>query len=240
MNPFVDYIAHHPAILAEHQALNDDEQDELFEGLNSPNLPDEAMTAEMADGFMTGCVLSPHPVDTADWLEEVFGQSSMPPCDSPEQKDRLLALLLRRWRDIQHAFTPAVAERVQAVGDVPMFSPLMGHVDPDEIIHPVQLDADGRRVGEWMGRDWAVGFFSAIQRDETWKHLLEDDEHWPMVAPVLVYFQGHIPDDPDQTNYLLDTDPDALARMVQSLYRISAYWRTFNAALAHASPALPA
>jgi Uncharacterised protein family (UPF0149) len=179
MNPFVDHIAHHPAILADRTALSDDEQDELFEALNAPDLPDDCMTAEMADGFLTGCVLSPHAVDTAEWLEEVFGQASMPDCGGPEAKDRLLALVLRRWRDIQHAFTPEVAERALNQGSEPMFTPLIGHVDPDEVVHPVQLDADERRVGEWLGRDWAVGFFSAIQRDETWWKTKSTGPWWP-------------------------------------------------------------
>jgi uncharacterized protein len=237
MNPFVDYIAHHPAILADHLPLTEDEQDELFEGLNQPGLPDDCMTAEMADGFLTGCALSPQPVELAVWLEEVFGQVSMPDCGSTQQKDRLLALVLRRWRDIQLAFSPEVVERVQTRGNLPMFTPLIGQVDEDEVIHPAQFDAEGRRMGEWLGRDWAVGFFSAIQGDETWKHLLEDDEHWPLVGPVLLFFQGHIPDDPEQADYLPEEDPEAIADLVQSLYRISAYWRSYNAALANASAA---
>lgn len=228
MNPFVDYIAHHPAILADHDPLSQEEQDELFDALNQPDLPDECMTAEMADGFLTGCALSPHTIEMADWLEEVFGQVSMPACGTPEAKDRLLTLVLRRWRDIQHAFTPDVMDRVLQQGNEPLFTPLIGHIDPEEIIHPPRLDADERRMGEWMGRDWAVGFFTAIQHDPTWKHLLEDEEHWPLVGPVLVFFQGYDAQDPQRD---LDNDPDAFVEMVLSLYRISRYWHDFNAAL---------
>lgn len=228
MKPFVDYIAHHPAVLADHQALSEVEQDELFDALNQPELPDNCMTAEMADGYLTGCALSPHTIEMADWLEDVFGQASMPACDNPQAKDRLLSLVLRRWRDIQHAFTPEVVERVMNTGDLPMFTPLIGHVDPQEVVHPVRFDEEERRMGEWLGRDWAVGFFSAIQRDETWKHLLEDEAHWSLVAPVLLYFQGY---DAARPDYALDDDPEALQRMVQSLYRISTYWRNFSAAL---------
>lgn len=229
MNPFVDHIAHHPAILADHQPLTEQEQDELFEALNDPGLPEECMTAEMADGFLTGCALSPHAVDMADWLEEVFGQPSMPACAGPQARDRLLSLVLRRWRDIQHAFTPAVAECALNQGSEPLFAPLIGHVDPEEVVHPVQLDADERRVGEWLGRDWAVGFFSAIQHDETWKHLLETEAHWPMVGPVLLYFLGH---DPEQDNRAPEDDPEAMTRLIGALYRISAYWRSYHEALA--------
>lgn len=229
MNPFVDFIAHHPAVLADHQPLTDEEQDELFERLNQPDLPDDCMTAEMADGYMTGCALSPHPVDLADWLEVVFGQASMPPCDGAESRDRLLSLLLRRWRDIQHAFTPESTDRVMNQGTEAMFIPLIGEVDPDDVILPPQIDADERRAGEWLGRDWAVGFFQAIQQDETWKHLLEDPEHWSLVAPVLRYFQGH---DPAQPDWALEQDPDALGDMIRSLYRIGTYWHRFREAMA--------
>ncbi|MDP3424192.1 MAG: UPF0149 family protein [Burkholderiaceae bacterium] len=228
MKPFVDYIASHPAVLADHHPLSEAEQDELFEALNQPGLPDECMTAEMADGFLTGCALSPQAVDMADWLEEVFGQVSMPNAGSPAATDRLLSLVLRRWRDIQHGFASDVVQRVLHTGELPHFGPLIGQVDADEVVHPVRLDEEERRMGEWLGRDWAVGFFSAIQRDETWKHLLEDEAHWAMVAPVLVFFQGY---DAAQPDWDLDGDPEAISRLVHSLYRISAYWRTFHAAL---------
>lgn len=228
MKPFVDYIAHHPAVLADHHPLSEAEQDELFEALNQPDLPDECMTAEMADGFLTGCALSPQTIEMADWLEEVFGQASMPNAGSPAATERLLALVLRRWRDIQHGFTTDAVERVLHVGELPSFGPLIGQVDPEEVVHPVQMDEEDRRVGEWLGRDWAVGFFSAIQGDETWKHLLEDEAHWVMVAPVLVFFQGY---DTAQPEWDLDSDPEAISRLVHSLYRISAYWRSFNASL---------
>jgi Uncharacterised protein family (UPF0149) len=229
MNPFVDFIAQHPAVLADHQPLSDDEQDELFELLNQPSLPDDCLTAEMADGYMVGCVLSPHAVDLAEWLEGVFGQASMPPCGSPQARDHLLSLLLRRWRDIQHAFTPESTDRVMNQGTEAMFIPLIGEVDPDDIIQPPQIDVEERRAGEWLGRDWAVGFFQAIQQDETWKHLLEDAEHWHLVAPVLLYFQGH---DPARADYLLDSDPDALGDMIRALYRIGTYWHNFRQAMA--------
>jgi uncharacterized protein len=228
MHPFVDYIAHHPAVLADHHPLSEAEQDELFDALNQPGLPETCMTAEMADGFLTGCALSPHAVDLPDWLEAVLGQPDMPHLASAAEQDRLLLLLLRRWRDIQHAFAADTTERVMNQGTEVMFTPLIGQVDPQEVIHPVQLDDEGRRVGEWLGRDWAVGFFSAIQRDDTWQHLLGDDEHWPMVAPVLRFFQGHDPKAPDHD---LDHDPEALADMIRALYRIGTYWRRFNRAL---------
>lgn len=228
MNPFVDYIAHHPAILADRHPLSQDEQDELFNALNMPDLPDDCMTAEMADGFLTGCVLSPHTIEMSDWLEELFGQASMPNCGNAAAKDRLLSLVLRRWRDIQHAFTPDVMDKVLHHGSEPLFTPLIGHVDPKEVIHPPQFDADERRLGEWIGRDWAVGFFTAIQHDSTWKHLLEDEDHWPLVGPVLVFFQGY--DAEDETRDV-DNDPDALVEMLLALYRIGRYWHDFKMAM---------
>jgi len=48
------------------------------------------------------------------------------------------------------------------------------------------------------------------------------------VAPVLVFFQGY---DAAQPGWDLDSDPEAISRLVHSLYRISAYWRSFHAAL---------
>lgn len=219
MNPFVDYIAHHPSLLAPHNLLTEDEQDELFSLLNQPDLPDTAMTAEMADGYLTACAIGPHPVDTAQWLEAIFGQASMPACARPAQKDRLLHLLLCRWRDIVHAFNAASAPG--------LFQPMIGSVQDDEYITPCRLDDEGRRVGEWLGRDWAIGFVSAVQRDPVWKNLIEDEEHWPLMAPVILLFQGHDPEAPD---YQLDDDDQALIKLVSALYGISQYWCRFGQA----------
>lgn len=217
MNFFVDYIAHHPSLLAPHNRLTEDEQDDLFSLLNQPHLPDTAMTAEMADGYLTACAIGPHPVDTAEWLEAVFGQTSMPACANSEQKDRLLHLLLCRWRDIVHAFNPA--------SEPGLFQPMIGSVMEDEHIIPCRLDEDGRRMGEWLGRDWAIGFVSAVQRDAVWKNLIEDEEHWPLMAPMILLFQGYDPEDP---GYRLDEDEQVLVRLVSALHEVSQYWCRFG------------
>jgi len=231
MNPFVDYIAHHPAILAPHAPLSEDEQDELFQLLNQPELPETAMTAEMADGYLTACVLDPHPVDTHDWLEAVFGQASMPTCGSEDQRDRLLSLLLRRHRDIHQAVSAAQAEPM----DTTRYQPLLGSVDDDERIYPYRLDSEGRRVGEWMGRDWAMGFITAMQRDSLWKHLLNDDDHWPLVADIMLVFQGY---DPDQPTYQLDDDDQLPFKLIAAVYAISRYWHKYaHNGASHRSPA---
>jgi hypothetical protein len=49
-----------------------------------------------------------------------------------------------------------------------------------------------------------------------------------MVAPILVFFQGY---DAGREGYNLDDDPEALNRLVGTLYRMGTYWRTFNQAL---------
>jgi uncharacterized protein len=232
MNPFVDYISHHPAVMAQHQALTESEQDELFQTLNHPELPDNTMTGEMADGFLTGCVLSPDAVELSDWLEELFGQPNMP-ADSPAlNKDRLLSLLLRRYRDIAHAFSSEATSHLGEERATPSFAPLVGGIDPEEVIFPIELDPEGRRMGEWIGRDWAVGFFTALQRDNTWKHLLEDDEHWELVAPIMLFFRGYVPaPDAQQAPYVPDGDADAMYELIESLYRIASYWRDYKTAL---------
>jgi uncharacterized protein len=219
MNPFVDYIAHHPALLAPHNVLTEEEQDELFALLNQPELPGTAMTAEMADGYLTACALGPHPVDTADWLEAVFGQASMPACASPEQKDRLLHLLLCRWRDIVHALSAETEDR--------LYQPLIGSVIDEEHIYPPQFDDEGRRMGEWLGRDWATGFVGAVQRDPVWKNLLDDHDHWGLMAPIIVLFQGH---NPDEADYDLDEDDQAMLKLIAAIYGVNKYWRKFAGA----------
>jgi hypothetical protein len=52
-----------------------------------------------------------------------------------------------------------------------------------------------------------------------------------LVAPVLLFFQGYDPEDPQRE---LDSDPNALMEMVLSLYRISRYWHDFKTAMSAA------
>ena len=42
MNPFVSYIAQHPAVMADHHPLSEEEQDALFAALNDTKLPTTA------------------------------------------------------------------------------------------------------------------------------------------------------------------------------------------------------
>lgn len=192
MNDFFDYALRHPLPHAT-QPLTEAEYDELFSLFEDGRLPATAMSAEMADGYLAACVVGPSPVPVHEWLEAIFGQPTLPVCAEPGHQDRLLALLLRRHRDI----TTATSLSSEAITMDNIFAPLRGEVSADELISPYQLDEQGQRKGSWSCKDWAAGFRRAMLEDPLWEDLLDDPAASVLLAPVMIYQQGYNPDKPE-------------------------------------------
>jgi uncharacterized protein len=218
MNDFLAYCTAHPLSLPHpHQSLNSAECDELFELLESAALPASAMPAEMADGYLTACVISPVPVHAHEWLQAIFGQSTLPICTDDSQQERLISLLRRRERDI--ALATAMAP--QALTQEKLFLPLIGQVADAERITPYQLDEDGERLGDWACKDWARGFSLAMQdHPQSWLSLAEKPQNAQMLAPVVLFSHGYNPDQPAQ-----QIDEHKLGIMLPlCIYAIRDFW----------------
>lgn len=100
MNDFSDYLQRHPLPRqSPHQPLTEAQCDELFGLLDDDILPGATMSAEMADGYLTACVVGPVPVPAQEWMEAIFGQPTLPVCADQERQHRLLQLLLHRHGD---------------------------------------------------------------------------------------------------------------------------------------------
>jgi hypothetical protein len=91
-------------------ALGDAETEELFELMADPSLDDDALTIDMADGYLTACAIGPSPVPVHLWLEDIFAQPTLPLPHDPVRQQRLLQLLMRRYSDIQAALSVPPAE----------------------------------------------------------------------------------------------------------------------------------
>ncbi len=203
-----------------HQTLTDDECDEMTRLFNTLDLPETAMNFEMADGYITCCALGPEAVEVADWMAGIFGQNSLPICSDLAQQEALLSLLLRH-----HATTvQALNLQHSAITQENAFVPLMGEVLPQACIRPYQLDADGARIGDWHGKEWARGFQLALLEDPDWEVLVTDRGYFFLLSPFVILSQGF---NPDKRDYQLDDDPELISMLVNCLYGIRQYWDDF-------------
>jgi len=220
MEPFNEYFTwnmHHWRT-GEDALLSEQERQELFDLMNGDDLPETALSAEQADGYLTASVIGPELMLVHEWMEALFGQPTLPlPHDSARQ-DRLLELLRQRCLDIQlrlnmadHAITPDA-----------IFTPLNGEVPDEDRVTPCQLGADGQRIGNWPLKEWAQGFHQAMQDDARWEDLAADPSAYALLAPVLLYHLGHNPDRPD---FQLDQDKALPAALIESVYAMRRWWQ---------------
>ena len=217
MNDFFDYKLRHPLPQpSPHQPLTEAECDELFELFDDDSLPDNAMSLEMADGYMTACVIGPVQVPANEWMEAIFGQPKLPICADAERQHRLLQLLLHRHRDI--TATLSLSREEITIDNV--FAPLRGEVPADEIISPYQLDDQGNRQGNWPCKDWAEGFRRAMMQS-LWDDLAYDPEGAVLLAPVMLYQQGYNRDKPD---IQIDQQKNLFPLLALCVGKIQEFW----------------
>lgn len=231
MNDFSDYLLRHPLPQqSPHQPLTEAECDEMFALFDDDSLLDTAMSAEMADGYLTACVVGPVVVPARQWMEAIFGQSTLPVVDDPARQHRLLQLLLHRHRDI------AVATAVTLDDLMPdkLFLPLTSEVDDSERITPYQVDADGIRQGDWVGKDWAEGFRLAMLDGPQWASLANDRKNFDLLVPIVLFAQGYNPDKPELQ---IDEATGLLTLLSLSVCSIRSFWKLHKHAPTH-TPAL--
>lgn len=218
MNDFFDYLLRHPLPQqSPHQPLTKAQFDALFSLFNDPSLPDTVMSAEMADGYLTACVVGPVPVPAHEWMEGIFGQPTLPVCTDPERQHRLLQLLLQRHRDI----TVSTAVALHDITPDQLFVPLRGEITADEIISPYQLDEQGRRKGNWSCRDWAEGFRCAIAETPLWGKLVHNPKSSVLLDPVMIYQGGYNPAKPE---IQIEQDKKLFPLLVICISKIREFW----------------
>ena len=96
MNEFLSWNLLHHRPWDTQPRLTDAETDELFELMGDPSLNDDAMSIDMADGYMTAIAAGPSPVLVHVWLEDIFAQPTLPLPHDPARQQRLLQLLMHR------------------------------------------------------------------------------------------------------------------------------------------------
>lgn len=219
MNDFSDHLLRHPLPpQSPHQPLSEAECDELFAVFDDDSLPDAAMSAEMADGYLTACVVGPVPVPAHEWMEAIFGQPTLPIGADPERQHRLLQLLMHRHRDI----TVATAVALHDLTPDKLFLPLTSEVDDSERITPYRIDADGIRQGDWVCKDWAEGFRLAMLDCPQWDSLTTNRKNFDLLVPIVLFAEGYNPEKPELQ---IDETTDLLALLSLCLYNIRSFWK---------------
>ena len=219
MNEFFSWNMLHNRPWDTQPRLTDAETDELFELMADPALDDDAMTIDMADGYLTAIAAGPSPVPVHDWLEDIFAQPTLPLPHDPARQQRLLQLLLHRYADIKVALAVRPAE---ASPDA-LYTPLSSQVAEGDCITPYKLNAKGERKGDWELKDWAEGFRRAVATDEDWEPLMADPQAAALLGPVVLYSMGYNPDHPE---FQLEAESkELLPSLVVSVYGMCDWWR---------------
>jgi uncharacterized protein len=228
MNDFTTWSQSLDASAISPAALTEAECGELFELFGAPGMGRNAMSAEMADGYLTACAVGPVAVPVAQWLAAVCGQSHLPVCTDPAQQERLLHLLLRRYRHLQ-ACTAALPT---SADPSLLFLPLQASVDEARRISPSRCDERGMREGDWELKDWAEGFRRAMLTGGHWQPMLANKDAWPLISPIVLFQSGFNPDKPDLQ---IDQRPEMLSVLVRCIYEMRQWWQAYAAAQAHAA-----
>jgi uncharacterized protein len=87
MNDFSGYNTAHPLPVEPPLPLTHAKCDGLFSLFNDAGLPASAMSAEMANGYLTACVIGPINVPSHEWMTAIFDQSKLPVFADEQQHD---------------------------------------------------------------------------------------------------------------------------------------------------------
>ncbi|MDT8990662.1 UPF0149 family protein [Curvibacter sp. APW13] len=209
-------------------ALSSAECAELFELFSDAGLVRSAMSAEMADGFLTACAVGPVDVPVPAWMAAVFGQPQLPVCADTARQERLLQLLLRRYRHVQ----ASTANPPTSADPHTLFLPLQATVDEARRVSPYRCNAQGVREGDWELKDWAEGFRRAMLGGGHWQPMLGNQDAWPLISPIVLFQSGYNPDKPELQ---IDQRPEMRSMLVRCIYEMRQWWRAY--ALAQSRPA---
>jgi uncharacterized protein len=222
VNDFFHHPTAHPPPLGDsHVPLTEEEHSEFFALFDAGGLPSGAMSAEMADGYLTAVTVGPELVPTHQWLAEIFDCETLPLCSDTRRQNRLIALLCRRHRDIQDA----MRLRRDEVTVNNIFIPLVGEIEAEDRVYPYELDGEGRRKGEWRCKQWAEGFVCAMDADSTWNTLFDDKEHWGLLAPMMLLHEGFNQDRPE---HQIDDNQQLFTLLATTMPDIFAYWQRWR------------
>jgi uncharacterized protein len=125
---------------------------------------------EEIDGFFAALICSPDVAKPSDYLPEIWGgeMSEYEAFADRQELQDFLSLLFRHWNSI-----------VRVLQENDVFAPLLFQ-DEEGTAH---------------ANDWARGFMRGVRlHHESWRELLDDEEHGGPLIPIMVLAHEHDPD----------------------------------------------
>ncbi len=169
--------------------LTDAELDELEAFLTSSAVPEDCMSLEMLDGYLTATVSSPQMLMPSQWLPKVWGEditrSGGAVFASAEQAQRIMELILRHWSSISRTLREMPTR----------FHPLL-YYPPEEAMEP---DAPHEAF------DWCQGYMMGVQlTEEEWMPLYNSQETSDWIFPIEALAFGH--QEPEYAEWFDDSE----------------------------------
>jgi uncharacterized protein len=128
--------------------------------LDSETSPDDCMGLSDLDGFLTGVIIGPEPIQPDEWMAVIWGDEE-PRFESDAQRRMVFDTILGRFAEITVCFD----------------------LDPYQF-QPLFLEGPN---GEVIASDWAGGFLDAIAlRPKVWERLIKDRKGGIMMEPFFV------------------------------------------------------
>jgi uncharacterized protein len=194
------------------EPLTDDELNELDILLLAVDA-DEGMTLDTLDGFLHAIAIGPETVRPSQWLPKVWGLEDggmMPPMDSPQQVNHLMALIMRHYNSIIGglAYSP------------PVFAPLW------PIVEHSDKEAED-------AENWARGFTEGVKLSQAaWQPLLDDPQGKAWYHPIELLGDEDAP--PEWMDLIRTPEQRAAltAHIEDSVLQMHAYWLPLRQAVA--------
>jgi uncharacterized protein len=134
--------------------------DALDDYLLSDHAPEDCMGLSDLDGFLTGIVVGPEPIQPSEWLPVIWGGED-PEFETSAQMQTILGTIMGRYNEIVACFDS----------------------DPDEF-DPILWESP---EGDVIASDWAGGFLDAVAlRPKAWEPLIHHRSAGIMMMPLLL------------------------------------------------------
>ena len=195
--------------LSTHAPLTEDELDRLADFLGAIN--PSALNLESLDGYFAALICGPDVVLPSAYLPEIWGEGYS--FRSNKQASEIVGLLMRHWNWVA--------------------STLQRTLEVQDFYLPVLLEADD---GITHGNDWAQGFMRGIRsRPESWRELIESDEHGGPLLPIMMLAHEHDPDPEMRSKPMApEKREELLQMMIAGLTQIYRYFELHRLSRANA------
>jgi uncharacterized protein len=183
--------------------LNDAERDRMDAMLSRFRSESAMNNAEEIDGFFAALICSPETAKPSQYLSEIWGgeMADDEAFDDRQELQDFLSLLMRHWNSIV-----CILEK----GEI--FGPLLFQ-DEEGTAH---------------GNDWARGFMRGVSfHHESWKELINDEEHGGPLIPIMILAHEHDPD-PEMRPYKDNVDAELREKLILGIAgAVTAIYRYF-------------